>query len=212
MAISTYSELKTAVTDWMVRNDVTSSAGDFVMLAEARINRKLGPVNSDAILTGTAGSRRVSTASLAIVQPIALHIDVYGDEEKVVIRADGSFPYLDDVAQPQFAAFDGTNIDFNTLLDQPYSIRLTYQARLALSDSVPTNWLLEQHPDLYLAACIAWGGLYIDDDAKASKWDGIATRALDEVASIESRKRRSELVTDVALMNRHGYGYDWNNV
>jgi hypothetical protein len=212
MAISTYSELKTAVTDWMVRNDVTSSTGDFVTLAEARINRKLGPINTDATLTGTVNSRRVDVSTLSIVQPISLHLVVYGDEEEVTLRPDGSFPYLDDVSQPNFAAFEGNYIDFNTLLDQPYSIRLTYQARLALSDATPTNWLLTQHPDLYLAACIAWGGLYIEDDGKAAKWEGIADRALSEVANIESRKRRGNLVTEVAELLPVGYGYDWTNI
>lgn len=211
MAISNYSELKAAVADWMVRNDVTSSAGDFVALAEASINRTLGPVNTDATLTGTEGSRRVDVSALSIVQPIALHLVVYGDEEQVTLRPDGSFPYLDVSAQPSFAAFEGDFIDFNTLLDQPYSMRLTYQARLALSDAAPTNWLLTQHPDLYLAACIAWGGLYIEDDAKAAKWESIASRALREVANVESRKRRGKLVTEVAELVPSPAGYDWAN-
>ena len=212
MAITTYSELKTAVTDWIARNDFAASTGDFVALAEARINRKIGPVSADATFTGVVGSRRVDISSIAMVQPIAVHINVYGDEERVSIRNDGSFPYLDDAAQPQFVAFERTYMDFNTLLDQPYSIRLTHQSRLALSDAAPTNWLLTEHPDLYLSACIAWGVLYDQDDAAAAKWDGIATRALGEVANIESRKRRGTLVTEVAGMTRADHGYNWNNI
>ena len=41
MAISTYSELKTAIADWMARSDVSGSAADFITLGEARLNRLL---------------------------------------------------------------------------------------------------------------------------------------------------------------------------
>lgn len=212
MAITSYDELKAAVLDWMARTDVTGSTGDFVSLAEARLNRELGPITTDATLTGTAGSRRIDISSLSLVQPLALHIVVYGDEEAVNIRPDGSFPYLEDAAQPSYAAFEGTNIDFNTPLDQAYSFRLTYQARLALSDAAPTNWLLEQHPDLYLAACITWGGLYVKDDTEAAKWRVLADDALASVKNIESKKRRGILGTEVAGMVTRNVFFDWNKL
>ena len=41
MAISTYAELQTAVTDWMARSDLSGNAADFITLGEARLNRKL---------------------------------------------------------------------------------------------------------------------------------------------------------------------------
>lgn len=212
MAITTYAELQAAVLDWMARNDVTSTTGDFVTLAEARINRKLGPITTDATLTGTSGSRRIDISSISLVQPIALHVVINGDERPVLLRPDGSFNYVDVSARPSLAAFEGTNIDFDCLLDQPYSFRLTYQVRLALSEDVGTNWLLEQHPDLYLAACISWGGLYVKDDSEAAKWRLLADEALTEIRGIEAKKRRGILTTEVAGMVRHGRatynGYD----
>jgi len=196
----------------MARSDITGSTSDFVSLAEARLNREIGPVTTDATLTGTAGSRRIDISSIALVQPIALHIVVSGDEEQVNLRPDGSFPYWDDSGQPSYAAFEGTNLDFNTLLDQAYSFRLTYQARLALSDASPTNWLLEQHPDLYLAACITWGGLYVKNDGEAAKWRLLADDCLSSVKNIESKKRRGILGTEVAGMTSRNAVYDWNNI
>lgn len=212
MAITSYSELKSAVTDWMARNDVTASTGDFVTLAEARINRKLGPITTDATLTGIAGSRRIDISSISLVQPLALHVVIDGDEHPVSFRPDGSFPYVDESARPSFAAFEDTSIDFDCLLDEAYSFRLTYQVRLALSDTVTTNWLLEQHPDLYLAACISWGGLYVKDDTEAAKWRVLADEALAEIRGVEAKKRRGILTTEVAGMVRNGRatydGYD----
>ena len=41
MAISTYSELKTAVANWINRDDLTDRIPEFIALAEARFNRML---------------------------------------------------------------------------------------------------------------------------------------------------------------------------
>ena len=41
MALSTFTELKEAVADWLDRSDLTARIPDFIALAEARINREL---------------------------------------------------------------------------------------------------------------------------------------------------------------------------
>ena len=41
MAITTYAELKTAIADFLNRDDLTSVSADFITLAEADINRRV---------------------------------------------------------------------------------------------------------------------------------------------------------------------------
>ena len=41
MAITTYSELKSAVADWLLRDDLTSVIPSFISLAEAKFNRRI---------------------------------------------------------------------------------------------------------------------------------------------------------------------------
>ena len=41
MALSTYTELKASVADWLNRTDLTSVIPDFIALAEAQIERTL---------------------------------------------------------------------------------------------------------------------------------------------------------------------------
>ena len=60
MAITTYTELKSAIADYMARSDLTGNVEDFIALAEARLNRLLKMVETDATLTGTAASRRIA--------------------------------------------------------------------------------------------------------------------------------------------------------
>ena len=41
MAITTYSELKSSVADWLNRDDLTSVIPDFIALSEAQYNRSI---------------------------------------------------------------------------------------------------------------------------------------------------------------------------
>jgi len=41
MALTTYSELKTSIADWLNRSDLTTQIADFIALTEADFNSKL---------------------------------------------------------------------------------------------------------------------------------------------------------------------------
>lgn len=196
MAISTYAELQSAITDWMVRSDVSGSAADFITLAEARLNRILEPVATTATLTGTIGSASISISALDIVEPVALWVTADNFEWEVLPQPLGTFPEVDTDGQPQFYAIEGSNIKFERELDQAYSFRFVYTARLGLSDVVTTNEFLRKHPDMYLCASIFWAAVYIQDEGKAGAYKGMWDEWLAEVRNNEAQKKRSVLRTD----------------
>jgi len=206
MAISTYSELKTAIADYMARSDLTGNVADFITLAEARLNRLLKMVETDTTLTGIASSRRIDISSVSLVQPIALFVVVEGDEVEVTRKTDGSFAYDDTNGQPSFWSIDGTNIDFDCPLDQAYSFRFRYQGRFALSDAAPTNKLLTDHPDVYLAASIVWGSVYIKDVSQAAGFKSLLDEFIAETKNVLSQSKRGQLTVDPALV-RAPYGH-----
>lgn len=201
MAISTYSELQTAITDWMDRTDLTGSATDFITLAEARLNRKIDAVETDATLTGTVDSRNVDVSALSIIEPMAVFIadTVGGDEREVEIKAPGTFAYNDTSGEPGFVALNGTNLVFDRPLDVAYSIRFRYRGRFALSDAAPTNDLLTNHPDVYLAASIMWGGVYISDPGKAQGFKALLDEFMAETSNHIAQRKRGTLSPDPAL-------------
>ena len=59
MAISTYSELQTAVANWLDRDDLTARIPEFIVLAEARYNRELRIRGMETIvdISTVAGTR-----------------------------------------------------------------------------------------------------------------------------------------------------------
>ena len=168
MALSNYSELQAAITDWLERSDLTGNAADFITLAEASLNRKLRVTRASATLATVAGSRRVDVSSLSIAEIDNLYITVNNHEREVQKAPEGSFPYVEQQDDPQWFSWDGENLEFDREADQVYPLRLEYKGRLKLSDAAPTNDLLTNHPDVYLASCIVWGGLYVRDEQIAS--------------------------------------------
>lgn len=210
MAISTYSELQTAVTDWMARSDLSGNAADFIMLGEARLNRELNPVETDATITGTQDSRRIDISAQSCVEPIALFLAETGmDEVELTRKTDGTFPYLATAGKPSFWAVDGTNIDFDRPLDASYPFRFRFRQRFALSDSATTNWLLANHPDIYLAATLIWGGLFTRSSDIGSTFKAILDEGIPEVRSLIAQSKRGTLTVDAALydIGRRAY-YD----
>lgn len=199
MAISTYSDLKQAVQDWMDRTDISGNVEDMITLAEARFNRKLKVVETNATLTGTADSRSIDISALDIVSPVALKINDGNGEWDLTPRENGTFAYGDIAGTPSFWSIDGTNIVFDVPLGQQYTFRFRYQGRFALSGAVPSNWLLEKHPDIYLAASIVWGGLFTEDDRKIATWKGVLDEGMAEVSGVLNQNKRGRLTVDPAL-------------
>ena len=204
MALSNYTELQAAVLDWMVRAGQTAKVVDWITLAEARLNRELGAVETDTTLTGVVDSRRIDISAVAIVQPIALFLAETGsDEVRINPATDGTFRYLTTSGRPTKWAIDGTNIDFDRPLDSAYPFRFRYRQRFALATS-STNWLLTNHPDVYLAASIVWGSAYNKNLAEASAWKQLLDEAIPSIKSSIAQSKRAVLTVDPGLMSRGG--------
>lgn len=211
MAISTYSELKTAIADWMARSDVSGSAADFITLGEARLNRLLEVVATTATLAGVVDSASISISALSIVEPQDLYVTDGNTEYFVAPRALGTFTTETISGLPGLWAIEGTNIKLDRPCDQAYSFRFIYQGRFALSDAAPTNEFLTNNPDLYMAASIVWGAVYTKDLQNGAMWKSMLDEFTAEVRSNIAQKKRSQLTTDPALVNigRDFTGWDF---
>lgn len=200
MTIANYGDLKAAVANWLARSDLSGSAADFIMLAEAGLNRELNPVETDTTLTGVTGSREIDVSGQSVVEATTLFLAETGRNEVQLTRKEaGSFPYLNISGRPSFWAMDGTKIKFDRELDAAYPFRFHFRQKFTLSDSADTNWLLTNHPDLYLAATAVWGGIFTGDDTQAARWATVLNRALPSVRNIIAQANRSTLSVDPAL-------------
>lgn len=201
MALANYTDLKNAVANWMARSDLSGEAADFIKLAEAHLNRELPAVETDATLTGTASSRRIDISAQSMERPIALFLvdPSTGDELPLTQKTDGTFPYSATATRPSLWAIDGTNIDFDCLLDQAYSFRFRFRQKFALSDSATTNWLLTNHPDVYLAGVLIWGGVFTQNSQFSATFSAILETGIPSVKSAIAQSKRGVATVDPAL-------------
>ena len=64
MAITNFTELKTAIEDWLDDSTLSTKSGDFIVLAEARFNRTLRAQDMEARATLTVGGAAVDLIAL----------------------------------------------------------------------------------------------------------------------------------------------------
>jgi hypothetical protein len=207
MSISNYTELKSAITEWMDRSDLTGNAADFITLAEARLNRRLKGFEVDTTLAGADGTQSIDISSLSLAEPIALFCTTDGDEYEILLKAPGTIAYNDTAGRPEFYVIDGDTIEFNRPQSGAQTYRFVYQERYALSDAAPTNWLLTTHPDVYLAASIIWGNVFIKDIQSAVVFKQTLDEFIRETRNYLSQKKRGKRSVDDALLYNGGNRY-----
>jgi hypothetical protein len=70
----------------------------------------------------------------------------------------------------------------------------------SLSDAVPSNWLLEDHPDVYLYGTLVEASLYLMDDERLPGWSQALEEAVQEIKEADKVARypsRSKLIMKV---------------
>lgn len=216
MAISNYGELKTKVSSWGRRSGnstFVAEVPDIITLAEARLNRELGPVETNASRTGTIDSRSIDISALSVVEPIALWVltTSSADEQLLEQQSPHVMPYATASGEPKFWAMDSTS---SLKLDRPclaaYSFRFRFRQSFNLSTGTDsdTNWLLTNHPDIYLAAALMWGAGYREDWQNGAAFKQILDIELPRVAHNLAKRRRGNLVMDAAFLMSNGSAYN----
>jgi hypothetical protein len=191
MALTTYTELKTSIGDWLNRTDLTSAIPDFISLAEAQIERQLRTrqmiTRSNANFSteyGAVPSDFMETKSLKLtstnpVTPLVFQtIDALDDLSRTF-----SYP-----SRPKYFGIVGGQIRLVPTPDTTYTTELVYYAKLTkLSSSVSTNWLLTSSPDIYLYGSLLQAAPYLQDDARIPVWSSLYDRALTDVQTADDR-------------------------
>lgn len=185
MAFDSYDALSAALGSWEERTFATTDTDEFISIAEAWANRKLGQ-----------DFRRRSSASIAIdADGLGAVPGGFVGMTSLVRDLSGSVP----LKQVTWDALVTRNPDENTDDAQVYAIngavlRVTpivadnfiakFSAVLAsLSATNTTNWLLALAPDYYLVAGRAASKLKMEDYQGAALAKGLADEILDQLVS-----------------------------
>lgn len=191
MSLTTYSELKTSVADWLNRTDLTAVVPDFISLAEAQIERTLR--TRQMIVRATA---QIDTEYSALPADFLETKSIKLNTSPIVALAFESIDALDNMkatmyispGKPKNFSIVGGQLRVLPVPDATYTAELTYYAKLSkLSNSVATNWLLTQAPDVYLYGSLMQAAPYLKDDSRIPVWAAIYTRGLEELQVADDR-------------------------
>jgi hypothetical protein len=190
MAFSSYSDLKSAISNWfMGRSDLASNADDFIDLAEGHFNQVLRcrEMETTASLTPVSNVCTLPTDYLEYKRVTELASPrrklAYVTED----AADVLYPFRDSGLANNFTIIG------NSLQAFPLStnnIELTYYQKIpALSDSATTNWLLARSPNLYLHGCLFYAAEFVKDNEEMVKEGTLMGRYIDELQALDMRAK-----------------------
>jgi hypothetical protein len=186
MAITTYAELKTAIANWLNRDDLTSVIPDFISLAEADMDRKVRHWRMEQRSTADIDARYTQLPQ-GFMEAVRFHLDF--DERPIELVTPLSLQTYrrnnsDTTGRPQYYSIIAGQIEVWPTPDSAYTGELYYYARnTPLDDSNTSNWILQYFPDAYLYGALMHSAPYLVDDQRTTVWASLYQSAIDGINS-----------------------------
>jgi hypothetical protein len=204
MTIATYSDLKTAINDWLGRSDLTSKADDFIDLAEAFFNLKLQVLNMQKAGTITT-TANTATVSLPADYLSMIMLSLTSDPspiDKVSLKFINEKYRMAQVGRPVvYCDYPDAKIQLGPTPDSVYTLNILYYYGVTpLSDSNTTNWLLTSLPNLYLAACLYNAAGYIKDYEAQDRFAAEVNLYLEQLRAKDRSNRLQEEKINTQVM------------
>jgi len=185
MAISTYAELQDAILAWINKQDIEQSLDSIIAMTEADLNRKVRHWKMEKRATVSLDDQ-YSRVPSDWIETIRFYLTGNGTSELILAsRSDllnrrelandtGGTPRYYTMSDGAFEVFPTSNGNFTAEL-------LYYGKTDALSNSVTTNWLLTDHPDVYLYGSLVHASAFMGEDNRIQVWNTMYQTALDQV-------------------------------
>lgn len=186
--IGNYDDLVAMVGNWLDRDDLAPRIPEFISLLEARLNRLLRTV-----LQETQATWAVSASEFALPADFRKlrWIAPYGDPHRRLTEVTPD--QLRDWPSgcgPRVYAINGRTLLFSPAptSDNPLTVTASYWRRIPpLGSFQPTNWLMDEHPDIYLWGALHQAATYIRDPDAIDTCKAYLDDAIAELQQ-ESRK------------------------
>lgn len=191
MSVTNYGELKSSISDFLNRNDLTSVIPTFIDFAEAEFNRNLrvrqmvkraeAPIDTrfSAVPADFIEAKDLVIVNVDPIQPL----EFITQQEMAQQRRDE----YTSASKPVSFTVVGGQFEFMPTPDTEYTLEMAYFAKIdALTDDADTNWLLTDYPDLYLYTSLMHSAPYLKDDERTAVWAQLATKAREELLAREA--------------------------
>jgi len=193
LALTTYAELQTAISDRLSRVDLTATvAQECIALCEAEMQRVLKTLDQETKDAAFSIGAEYVTAptGLQAVRSFVLNTGPRTALEQMT--SDMQSRSYNTSGKPRFYELVGANFRFAPVPDGTYTATIVYLAKFSpLSVSNPSNWILAAHPDAYLYGSLKHACVKTQDAAALHEFDGMFKSALMAIRSQANQARWS---------------------
>jgi hypothetical protein len=204
MSISTYTELQTAVANWMNRTDLTTRIPEFIAMGENGLNRKLRLLQQEDLWTATYDTSN-TTGKVALpsgfVEMLTLSVkkssETDRDYEALIYKSpeDLILFYNTSASRPDYYTLRN-ELELNRLAGAAYTLRMHYLKKWDIAGDA-TNWLLTNHEDAYLFASLVAAEPYVKNDERVALWKAQLKEVVADLNLVDGRSRnRTEMTLD----------------
>ena len=197
-----YSELQSVIADFANRQDLASQIPTFIQLTEARLNRDIRHWRQEK-----RAQAQVTGERFPLPCDWLETIKVIADGKPLRLADAFEVDRVDHAAQRAFVAnhfyrHTGDELELIPASDGPVDFEIEYVAKVpSLSDEQPTNWLLEEFPDVYIYGAMLQVAPFLHDDQRIAVW----TQAYGEaVSSANISSDKSKYSGSALRLQRHG--------
>jgi hypothetical protein len=187
MALSNYTELQASLANWLNRSDLTTEiANDFIVLTEKDFNSKLRVRKqiSQTTITINAETANLPTGFLQVRDFYILS----GTQKHSLTYM--TPPQMDQIRGtsmtgiPRVYTILGDTFRFSPLPDATYTGYLNFYKQFdALSSSNATNYILTNHPSIYLYGALYHASNFLGgvDPQRVQQWQQLYVTALERL-------------------------------
>ena len=207
MAISDYTELKTAVANWLDRDDLADRIPEFIALAEARMNRVLRLRMMESKYTAsTIASQRNYALPASYIQMRNFQLNTspltslsYVSPEIYDRLWGGS-----QGGTPLFYTIIANELQLGPIPGSVITMEMLFYKKIgALSASNTTELMLTDNPDVYLYGALLEAEPFIMNDERIGVWAQGFEKAIVDLQEQDNKDRHSG--SALRVMNTGGY-------
>ena len=199
MALSTYTELKDAIADWLDRSDLTDRIPDFIALAEARLNRELRirPMEVRSTMTTTVGQRYFNLPGGYLqMRNFQINTNPITPLEYITPEMLDRLYGSSTTGKPRAYSLIGDEIQLAPIPDSTYTIEMAFYEKFTplgdgSSGTVTSNWLTKNAPDVLLYGALIEAEPFIKNDERIQLWLTAYKEAIDKIQKADERDRHS---------------------
>lgn len=187
MAITTYTELQTAVGNWLARSDLSSRIPEFISLFEGKFDLSMRTTWQECRNTSFSIAAEYVSVPSDFLELRSATLNTSPRQPMIFLPDDAQGAAFDALGQPRYLSVSGyvTTQDgsrafrFAPVPDATYTATIVYYAALPkLGASQTTNWLLTKFPHVYMYGALLEAAGYIQDDQRVPMWAQAYNEAL----------------------------------